>query len=148
MKGVIRMQEYASLLKKYDLKATTPRLAILEMIDHAGHSSIEELSGSVCEKYPSVSLGTIYKNVECMTDKGLLTPIAITNEKQKYEITKAPHIHLICRSCLSVMDKAYMPIPQLKELADESGFLLHRESINLYGLCPVCRQSQKTKENT
>ena len=140
------MKEYAATLKEYDLKATTPRLAILEQIDHAGHSSIEELTGLVCKKYPTISLGTIYKNVECMTAKGLLTPIAITNEKQKYEITKAPHIHLICQSCLSVMDKAYMPIPLLKQLAEESGFELHKETINLYGLCPVCRQTKK-KEN-
>jgi Fe2+ or Zn2+ uptake regulation protein len=140
------MQEYATLLKKYDLKATTPRLAILEQVDYAGHSSIEELSGLVCKRYPTISLGTIYKNVECMTEKGLLTPIAITNEKQKYEITKAPHIHLICESCLSVTDMAYMPIPALKSIVDKSGFEFHKETINLYGLCPVCRQTQK-KEN-
>jgi len=140
------MQEYAKTLKEYNLKATTPRLAILEMIEHAGHSSIEELSGLVCKKYPTISLGTIYKNVESMTEKGLLTPIAITNQKQKYEITKGPHIHLICQSCSSVMDKAFMPIPELQQIADESGFLLQKKTINLYGLCPVCRQTQ-TKEN-
>jgi len=140
------MQEYATQLKQYDLKATTPRLAILEMIERAGHSSIEELAGLVCEKYPTISLGTIYKNVESMSEKGLLTPIAITNQKQKYEITKPPHIHLICQSCLSVMDKEYMPVPELKQIADESGFLLYKKTINLYGLCPVCRQTQ-SKEN-
>lgn len=141
------MQEYAALLKKYELKATTPRMVILETIDHVGHSSIEELSGSICKKYPSISLGTIYKNVESMSEKGLLTPIAIANEKQKYEITKTPHIHLVCKSCLNVMDKSYMPIEALRRIAEASGFLLEREEITLYGLCPVCQQLQpKEKE--
>jgi Fe2+ or Zn2+ uptake regulation protein len=44
------------------------------------------------------------------------------------------------------MDKAFMPIPELQQIADESGFLLQKKTINLYGLCPVCRQTQ-TKEN-
>jgi Fe2+ or Zn2+ uptake regulation protein len=139
------MQAYTTLLRKHELKATTPRMAILEAIDHVGHSSIEEMYGRICQKYPAVSLGTLYKNVECMSEKGLLTPIAITGEKQKYEITKAPHIHLICTACLNVMDIAYMPVREFKQQAEENGFLLQHESISLYGLCPVCRQTH-TKE--
>lgn len=134
------MPDFSSLLKKHDLKATTPRLVILDIIEKTGHANIEEIFENTKKSFPTISLATVYKNVSTMCEKNILTAIAITNGKQKYEITKNAHVHLICKICGSVIDKEYVLIKELEEIANKNGFFLEKENINLHGICIKCRQ--------
>ena len=134
-------EQFISTLKEYGLKVTPQRVTILDSIDKQGHASIEEIYTDVKVLHPSISLATIYKNVSSLVKKDLLRELALTNTKSKYEISKTPHSHTICKICGHVEDVELSNI--LKEncntLADSSSFILEDIELNIYGICSKCR---------
>jgi len=135
------MMNYAQLLKEHELKATFQRTQILEVIEKYGHIAIERIYEEVSKIHASLSLATIYKNIIMMVEKGVLTEVPIVGQKSKYEIAKEDHIHLICTSCGTVMDKILDEdtSEDTQRVAEASGFSLEHRQLNLYGLCESCK---------
>jgi len=135
------MIDYASLLKKSDLKATFQRISILKDIDTKGHSSIDDIYDEVVKVYPSLSLATVYKNIILMVEKSVLVEVPIVGKKSKYELIKDDHIHLICTQCEEVEDRPYNRNTDtiFNTISQEQNFQLEKQQINLYGICSVCQ---------
>ena len=135
------MTHYAQLLKEHELKATFQRTQILEVIEKYGHIAIERIYEEVSKIHASLSLATIYKNIIMMVEKGVLTEVPIVGQKSKYEIAKEDHIHLVCTSCGTVMDKMLdkNTSEDTQRVAEASGFSLAHRQLNLYGLCESCK---------
>lgn len=75
--------KHMHLLKQHQLKATPQRLAIIEFMHHAGHISIDDLFSSIRQKFSSISLATLYKNVHTMMDVSLIREVKIPGQKNK-----------------------------------------------------------------
>jgi len=135
------MKEFHTLLNQAGLKATNQRLGILEVLQKTGHSTIDEIYQIVLKSQPSISLATIYKNVDTMIQKGVLAEVPIATAKSQYEIKKGDHIHLICEKCGNVTDETIEVISQaeLEHIAQKDHFSLGRSQINLYGICHSCQ---------
>ena len=138
------MKNYAQLLKDHGLKATFQRMTILSAIDEMGHANVDEIYEKVLETHPTLSLATVYKNIIKMVEREVLVEVPIVGHKSKYEIRKHEHIHLICRQCGCVVDKAIddVLIHDTEELARKSAFTLQNRQVNLYGICADCQQSK------
>lgn len=136
------MKNHSELLRESGLKATIQRLSILEILQGTGHSTIDDIYVTVREKHASISLATVYKNIEMLLEKGVLAEVPLAGRKSKYEIKKHDHIHLICQVCGSVEDETMDAIPQeqLTRIAQKDDFILSQSQINLYGICRNCRQ--------
>ncbi len=136
------VKNHSELLRESGLKATIQRLSILEIVQGAGHSTIDDIYAIVREKHASISLATVYKNIEILLQKGVMAEVPIAGTKSKYEIKKHDHIHLICQVCGSVEDGGMEAIPreQLMHIAQKDDFILSKAQINLYGVCRNCRQ--------
>ena len=93
------MTNYTNLLKEYDLKVTPQRVAIVEELYNNGHMNIDDLYKKLLSKFPSVSLATIYKNINAMVEKVFLSEVKIPNTKSVYELVKTEHAHLVCSCC-------------------------------------------------
>ena len=135
------MIDYASLLKKSDLKSTFQRISILKNIDSKGHSSIDDIYDEVVKIYPSLSLATVYKNIILMVKKSVLVEVPIVGKKSKYELLKDDHIHLICIKCEGVEDRPHNSNANtiFNFISEEKNFQLEKQQINLYGVCSVCQ---------
>ena len=86
---------FEEVLKQNNLKITSQRVAILKEIKKSGHISIEEIYENIKEIHPSISLATIYKNLTSMQEVHIVDEVKLPNQKQRYELVKQPHIHLI-----------------------------------------------------
>jgi len=93
-----------NLLKEYNLKVTPQRIAILNTIYKYGHINIDTLYNEIKAIYSSISLATIYKNINAMIENNLLVEIKIPYQKSVYEITKQKHSHFICEKCGKIED--------------------------------------------
>ena len=130
---------YTEKLRENTLKVTPQRIAMLEEIEAAGHIDIDALYEILRMSFPSISLATVYKNVNQMYELSILEVIKVPNHKQQYEIAKAPHIHLACDACGSVMDMDQC-IDELMDSAESgSGYRLNHSSVVLNGICPSCQ---------
>ncbi len=95
---------HIELLKKYNLKATPQRICIIKVLDKHEHPNIDELFLELKEFYPTISLATIYKNLNSMIEVGMVVDIKIPGQKSRYDIFEYPHIHVVCQNCGKVFD--------------------------------------------
>ena len=133
------MQNLITLLKENSLKATSQRVAMLEIIAKSGHINTQNLHEKLQKNHPSISLNTVYLNINILLKNNILTSISIDGNKAQYEFAKEEHIHLICKKCATLKDlKAPKDISN--QIALDNGFIQHKTVINIYGICPKCQK--------
>lgn len=133
---------FEKLLKDNNLKITPQRLAILKEIQKFGHIGIDEIYENIKESNPSMSLATVYKNLTFMQEAKIVDEVKLPNQKQRYELVKKPHIHLVCEKCGSITDmELESSIDALKKTCtDVSHFEVKETSIAMIGICPYCQE--------
>ena len=95
---------YIKTLKQYELKVTPQRVAIVEELYICGHLNIDQLYNKLLDKFPSISLATIYKNMNSMIERNFVQEVKVPNEKSVYELSKANHAHFVCDGCKTIED--------------------------------------------
>ena len=130
---------YTSLLKEYDLKVTPQRVAIVEELYNHGHMNIDDLYKKLLEKFPSISLATIYKNVNAMIEKVFLSEVKIPNSKSVYELVKEEHAHLACSKCGHIEDITLNTEDLVAMTKSMSGFEISKTNIVFDGVCSKCK---------
>ncbi|MCP4969678.1 MAG: transcriptional repressor [Arcobacter sp.] len=132
------MIDSSSLLKNYNLKVTPQRVAIVEELYKNGHMNVDELYEKLLKKFPSVSLATIYKNINAMLEKIFLNEVKIADSKPVFELIKEEHSHLVCSSCGKIKD-IYIDDSSLRDsLKKKSNFEVDNINIIFSGTCEEC----------
>ncbi|WP_299549555.1 Fur family transcriptional regulator [uncultured Helicobacter sp.] len=133
---------FEKLLKDNHLKITPQRLAILKQIEKFGHIGIDEIYENIKESNPSMSLATVYKNLTFMQEAKIIDEVKLPNQKQRYELVKNPHIHLVCEKCGSIVDVEldYCIDTLKKACTDVSCFQVKETSIAMLGICVHCQE--------
>lgn len=134
------MKDNLELLKSYQLKITPQRIAIVEELVHHGHLSIEELYQALLERFPTISLATVYKNINAMEEKDFVQEVKIPEQKSKYELTKAHHAHVVCQECKKVEDIMVSTDKVRDEVKDISHYRIDKEDLIFTGVCPECME--------
>ncbi|WP_428023903.1 Fur family transcriptional regulator [Arcobacter sp.] len=132
------MENSTRLLKEFNLKVTPQRVAIVDELYYKGHINIDELYASMLSKFPSISLATIYKNVNSMVEKFFISEVKIPNEKSVYELIKEEHSHLVCEKCKKIEDISIDTSSVLEELNSQSDFKVKRANVVFTGVCSSC----------
>ena len=127
------------ILKENSIKVTPQRLTILNLLEQYGHLSIKELFSKIRPNFPSISLATIYKNINFLMEKSLLKEVKLSDLEARYEITKAPHAHLLCKKCGKIQDVAFDIDSMVKEFEKNCDFVIESNSIELAGICKDCQ---------
>jgi Fur family peroxide stress response transcriptional regulator len=130
--------EYSNLLKKYDLKITPQRLQILKKLDEEGHLSVDDLFITLRETFLSISLATIYKNINIMSQKQVIQEVKIPNQKSVYEISKHEHSHMVCSSCESIYDLTLNTDNLVSQVNSLSNFQVKGSVVLFNGICSKC----------
>jgi Fur family peroxide stress response transcriptional regulator len=132
------MENYTDMLRTHNLKATPQRLAILDVIYYYGHINIDKLYEEIKDKFSSISLATIYKNINAMKDSLLLAEVKLPDEKSVYEIVKDEHAHLKCNSCGAVVDINIDTSSILNGIEKDHDFQITQKDIVISGVCSKC----------
>lgn len=132
------MKNYTELLRNYNLKATPQRIAIIQSIDNYGHINIDTLYEKVKNKFSSISLATIYKNIHSMVSNMLLLEVKIPNEKSVYEIVKTQHSHLVCTQCGVVIDIQIDTSRIVNSISSDYNFVIDKSDLLFSGKCKKC----------
>lgn len=135
------MNDLTLILKKHNLKTTPQRLAILESIFYHGHINIDTLYKEIKNKFKSISLATIYKNINFMTQSMLLLEVKLPNEKSVYEIVKNNHSHILCNNCKEVTDIQIDTNTILNNISEQYSFTINQSDLIFSGICKKCKNS-------
>jgi len=132
------MENSTKLLKEFNLKVTPQRIAIVDELYYKGHLNIDDLYSSMLNKFPSISLATIYKNVNSMVEKFFISEVKIPNSKSVYELIKEEHSHLVCENCNKIEDIVIDTSSVLEKLKSQSDFSVNYTNVVFTGVCSSC----------
>jgi len=133
------------VLKSSGLKATPPRIKVLEIFQRAEprHLSAEDLYKALVAEGSEIGLATVYRVLTQLADAGLLTRSRFETGKAVFELnTGTHHDHLVCLGCGRVDEFYDAQIEaRQREVARAIGFGLQEHALALYGLCSDCTGS-------
>jgi Fur family transcriptional regulator, peroxide stress response regulator len=110
--------------------------AVREMRTHPSPEAIYE---RVKREIPSISLGTVYKNIRTFIDAGLLREVSPHHGTLRLETHLAPHHHLVCSRCKAIVDIAEDDVePVHWKRKPPAGCRVERYSVEFHGLCQAC----------
>ncbi|MCX2716854.1 Fur family transcriptional regulator [Helicobacter sp. MIT 21-1697] len=133
------MMNFEQHLRDKHLKITPQRIATLNQIYNNGHMSVEEIYEQIKQIYPSISLATIYKNVNALCKANILREIKAPKDKQKYELSSDKHLHVYCEKCGKLDDIKLDTQTLEKNCSANSGYTISDISAVLIGICPECK---------
>jgi Fur family ferric uptake transcriptional regulator len=131
-------------LKSSGLKATLPRLKILEVFQHAKsrHMTAEDVFKALLAEGADIGLATVYRVLMQFEQAGLLSRSNFESGKAVFELNEGTHHdHLVCLDCGRVEEFYDAEIEQRQRAVTESrGFALQEHSLALYARCtkPDC----------
>lgn len=131
---------YSTTLKNYDLKVTPQRIAIVQELYVSGHLNIDQLYQRLLEKFPSISLATIYKNMNAMIEKIFVQEVKIPNEKSVYELIKENHAHFVCDCCKKIEDIHIDTQSLLTQVQQDTSYHINSTTLIFNGICNECAQ--------
>jgi len=133
------MKNYADTLREYNLKATPQRLEISSALDRYGHVNIDNLYEMMLKKFNSISLATIYKNINLMVTNRYIQEVKIPNAKSVYELTKEAHAHMVCLKCSNIEDISIDTTNIASQLSNTTDFKTQKIDIVISGICKNCQ---------
>ncbi len=138
-----RMSE-AKELKQHGLKATVPRLKILELMESSKvrHFSAEDIYKSLLDSDVELGLATVYRVLTQFESAGIVTRHNFEEGHSVFELAgDKHHDHIVCVRCGKVEEFHDDKIERRqKVIAENMGFELTDHNLNMYGLCPVCKR--------
>jgi Fur family transcriptional regulator, peroxide stress response regulator len=126
-------------------RRTTPQLAVvLEAVRTSGtdHPTAERIYDRVRRVLPSISLGTVYRNLQRLVQEGKIGAAQLGARSLHYDPTATPHDHFVCRSCGRVEDLIVDAPEPLHDPARRAGHDVVSHTLVLYGQCRTCRESR------
>lgn len=132
------MNDFTLTLREHNLKATPQRLAMMDSIYLHGHINIDNLYEEVKLKFNSISLATIYKNINAMTNNLLLAEVKLPNDKSVYEVIKDTHSHLLCSKCNNIIDINVNTNSIEKNISLKYDFTINQSDLVISGTCKEC----------
>ncbi len=140
----------SSELRSRGLKATLPRLQILELFQRTKvrHLTAEEAYRLLFKQGHEVGLATVYRVLTQLQQAGLLKQAHFEAGRAVYELDDGTHHdHLVCTTCGRVQEFHDEAVEQRQRLiASEHGFEVVEHSHILYGRCttPQCEHRRRT----
>ena len=138
-----------SELKTIGLKATLPRLKILEIFQTSNqrHMSAEDVYKQLLNDHMDIGLATVYRVLTQFEQAGLLARNHFDNGKAVFELDQGTHHdHLVCLTCGKV-EEFYDPEIEKRQqrIAKERGFALQDHALSMYGVCTKLHCENRTR---
>ena len=104
------------------------------------HPTAEMVYNWLKPENPNLSLGTVYRNLNLLSDEGVITRMPFPVER--YDAETRPHPHFQCRACGSVYDLEGLPYDAALDCAasEFSGHDVDRHDLVFSGTCKNCVQ--------
>ena len=130
---------HAEELKSSGLKATLPRIKVLEMFQKTTqrHMSAEDVFKMLLAEGADVGLATVYRVLMQFEQAGILSRNHFETGKAVFELNEGKHHdHLVCLDCGRVVEFFDAEIEKRqKNVALARGFELQDHALALYAAC-------------
>src|SRR5690606_10390071 len=102
--------------------------------------SAQQIHDVLRQRGESVGLSTVYRNLQVLTDSGLLDALRGDDGETLYRrCSSGHHHHLVCRRCGRTVEVEGEEVERWSiHVADEHGFSDVSHTVEIFGLCSDC----------
>ncbi|MCK4547189.1 MAG: transcriptional repressor [Candidatus Eisenbacteria sp.] len=126
-------------------RMTLQRKIILEEIEKVNaHPAADEVYELVRGRLPKISLGTVYRNLEILSESGLIRKLDLGDGQWRFDGNLKDHYHVQCIRCGRIGDVFCKPCEDLEESVQEkTEFEILSHRLDFVGLCPECKRKEE-----
>ena len=125
------------------LKHSRQREEILNfLMTRKDHPTADVVYMNLRQTFPSISLGTVYRNLTLLADIGEISRIRVGDKTDHFDADTSLHYHFICSDCGAVIDLQMDSIESILQTASQNfGGHIQGHTTFFYGTCPNCTKS-------
>lgn len=125
-----------------DRRTTRQQLLVLAAVRErdARHPTAEQVFRRVRRSLPSVSLGTVYRNLQRLVDDGAIAVAPVGTRPLRYDPVVAAHDHFVCRCCGWIEDLPGIPPRSHVGRLRRGGHRVEEHATVVYGRCRACAE--------
>jgi len=103
------------------------------------HPTADWIFACVKRKFPHLSLGTVYRNLNILKEQGKIQELSFGSTFDRFDGNPQPHYHFICEKCGRVFD---VDLPLEDHLNKKAERILHFKvnyhRLEFFGKCGNC----------
>ncbi|MBC8387996.1 MAG: transcriptional repressor [Actinobacteria bacterium] len=117
------------------------RIILKEIKNTKSHPTAYMIFEKVKNMVPNISLGTVYRNLEILSNEGLIKELKIDTRKRRYDGNINEHYHIRCIKCGRVDDLKLKKVYKIEDFfINDKKFKIIGHNVEFYGLCPECKK--------
>ena len=131
------------------LRMTRQRRVILEELRKVKtHPSADEIYEIVRKRLPRISLGTVYRNLEKLSESGDIQKLEPGCSLKRFDGDPTDHCHIRCVRCDRIADAPMAPDLEI-DLArvNSTDFEIIGHRLEFLGVCPICSAKSNRDAN-
>lgn len=126
-----------------NMRLTTQRQIILEELGKVtSHPTANEVYDMVRKRLPRIGLGTVYRNLELLSESGVILKLEVGGTQKRFDATVDPHYHIRCAICGKVDDIDIPVLENVNQAAHTaSNYKILGHHIEFSGVCSGCSET-------
>ncbi len=126
------------------LKSSRQRDLVLRVVRSTRcHPTADWIFEKAREQMSSISLGTVYRNLNLLRDEGKIQELNIEEGSRRYDGDLRDHYHVRCMVCGKVEDVPHIsPRISSDEIEKLTGYQIHGHCLEFRGICSECDKSK------
>lgn len=134
-------------LKSTGVRMTPQRYAILSfLLESMTHPTADEIYRALADKFPSMSVATVYNNLKVFIEAGLVRELTYGDASSRFDADMSEHYHAICNNCGKIADFEFPPLTEIEHAAaSHTGFQVHGHRMEVYGVCSDCAEAAERR---
>ena len=123
------------------LRSSNQRTLVHQIVELAhDHPTAQVVFERARKRMPSISLGTVYRNLQLLAEQGLLLERKVDNRPARYEANRCRHYHICCLQCGALEDLS-VPYQEVldRRVQKMVRYKLQEHRMEFYGICPQCQ---------
>jgi len=129
-------------------KITPQRRLILQILkDSDRHLTAEKIAERIKELQPSISIATIYRNLNMLVDIRLLSKLDLHQGPARYGLNQGHDHHMVCLGCGAAIKLGVCPMQgEIQRIINEKGFLVDSHHFEITGYCKECQLKRQQED--
>jgi Fe2+ or Zn2+ uptake regulation protein len=123
------------------LRSSSQRNLVHQVVESAhDHPTAQAVFERARKRLPSISLGTVYRNLQLLVEQNLLLERKVDNRPARYEANRYRHYHVCCLRCGALEDLS-VPYQEMLDRRVQKivRYKLQEHRLEFFGICPRCQ---------
>lgn len=110
------------------------------VMENKVHPTAEFVYNYLKKDNPQLSLGTVYRNLQQLSDNGEISRLSIPNQPDRFDGIIEEHYHAVCEKCGKIYDIHINEMLEVDILvAEKTGLDITGHEIIFKTICPMCK---------